>query len=42
MVSLSVAELFPGVVSLRKLGTATLAVFDKVPVAVVETVPLTV
>ena len=42
IVVVSVAELFPGVESVVPAGTATLAVFERVPVAEEATVPFTV
>jgi hypothetical protein len=41
-VSVSVAELFPGVGSVTPAGTETVAVLARVPVAAALTVPLTV
>jgi hypothetical protein len=41
-VSVSVAELLPGVGSVTPPGAVTVAVFERVPVAVAETVAVTV
>ena len=42
IVSLSVAELLPGVGSVTPAGAVTVAVFERVPEAAADTVPLTV